>query len=87
MADDNKAEFIRALPGDMPADEVVERAKKVGLSFSRQYVYTIRSSDRRSRAGEAKGLRDELRRIAARLGLDEARRVIDELEARLNKRR
>ncbi len=35
------ADFIRSLP-DMPAKEVVERGRRLGLLFSPQYVYAIR---------------------------------------------
>jgi hypothetical protein len=39
-----KAEFVRALPRDLPAKEVVEAAKKKGLVIGENYVYTIRSA-------------------------------------------
>jgi hypothetical protein len=44
--DASKAEFVRGLPEDMPAKNVVEKAKEAGLKLSTAYVYVIRSQAR-----------------------------------------
>jgi hypothetical protein len=38
----SKSDFIRSQPADMPAKEVVAKAKAAGLSISDNYVYTLR---------------------------------------------
>ena len=38
----NKAEFIRSLPKDMPAKEVVAKAKLCGTKLTESYIYNIR---------------------------------------------
>lgn len=40
------SDFIRSMPTDMPASEVVEAGKKKGLAFSTQLVYNVRSTAR-----------------------------------------
>jgi hypothetical protein len=40
----NKSAFIRDLPANLPAKEVVERAKAAGLKMSVAYVYSIRTA-------------------------------------------
>ena len=40
----NKADFIRSLPTDMPAKEVVAKAEKAGISLTEAYVYAIRTA-------------------------------------------
>jgi len=47
--DGTKVDFVRALPGAMPAKEVVEKAKEAGLKLSIPYVYVIRSQARTGR--------------------------------------
>lgn len=39
----SKAAFVRSQPADLPAKEVMRRAKLAGLSLSEAYVYVIRS--------------------------------------------
>lgn len=41
----NKSDFVRAA-GDLPAKEIVQRAKARGIKLSERYVYVIRSSDK-----------------------------------------
>jgi hypothetical protein len=50
----NKSAFIRSLPGDMPAVDVVAKAKAAGLKISPAFVYAIRSKSR-SKGKGAKG--------------------------------
>ena len=44
--DASKAEFVRGLPPNMPAKQVVEKAKEAGLKLTTAYVYVIRSQAR-----------------------------------------
>jgi hypothetical protein len=45
-----KAEFVRSLPPDMPAKEVVAKARAAGLGeLSEHYVHNIRSLERQVR--------------------------------------
>jgi hypothetical protein len=38
----SKADFVRSQPAEMPAKEVVAKAKAAGLSVSDNYIYTLR---------------------------------------------
>jgi hypothetical protein len=40
----NKSVFVRSLPSEMPAREVVEKAKAGGMGISVAYVYSIRAA-------------------------------------------
>jgi hypothetical protein len=44
----NKSAFVRNLPADLSAKEVVAKAKEAGLTLTEAYVYTIRSASKRS---------------------------------------
>jgi hypothetical protein len=46
----SKSQFIRELPANLPAAEVVSKAKEAGLSFSIPYVHSIRSQARKAGA-------------------------------------
>jgi hypothetical protein len=43
----SKAEFVRTLPSSTPATEVVAKAKAAGLPITKDYVYSVRSADKR----------------------------------------
>lgn len=47
-----KAAFVRGLPRETPAKEVVVQAAKKGLKLSENYVYTIRSSGSKAKPGK-----------------------------------
>jgi len=52
----SKAEFVRTLPSSTPANEVVAKAKAAGLPITKDYVYSVRSADKRAKKkGAAKG--------------------------------
>lgn len=91
-----KSELIRRLPPDMPAKQVVEEGRKVGLRFTAAYVYRLRSRDQvKSKtvgpgldAGaspavgrDPDGLVTRLRSAIMQIGLARARKVFEELEA------
>jgi hypothetical protein len=40
----NKSAYVRSLPTDMPAKDVVEHAKAKGMKLSVEYVYSIRAA-------------------------------------------
>ena len=50
----NKSAFIRSLPADMPAVDVVAKAKAANLKLTPAFVYAIRSKSRNQSAGGAK---------------------------------
>jgi len=47
----NKSAFVRNLPADMPASDVIEKAKAEGLTLTPAYVYSIRTAARRRSNG------------------------------------
>ena len=50
----NKSAFIRSLPADMPAADVVAKAKAANLKLTPAFVYAIRSKSRTKPAGGSK---------------------------------
>lgn len=50
-----KAEFVRATPKSLSAKEVVEAAKKKGITLTENYVYTVRSSGSKAKSKAGKG--------------------------------
>jgi hypothetical protein len=84
----NKSAFVRSLPPDMPAKEVVDKAKTEGMKISVAYVYSIRTAAKAGARRAAGGLpgrgafrsigsghgrvEDLLRAVAAELGLSRA---------------
>jgi post-segregation antitoxin (ccd killing protein) len=45
----NKSQFVRKLSSDMPAADVVARARAAGIKLSAAQVYTIRAAAKRQR--------------------------------------
>lgn len=45
----SKIEFVRGLPSNTPAKEVVAQAKAAGMSVTESYIYSVRSADRRAK--------------------------------------
>jgi hypothetical protein len=91
-AQPNKSEFVRSMPSNAPAKDVVVAAKKTGIRLTERYVYVIRSSDkararkhgstRSGRSGRSNGGAEaDLRRAIAELGLTQARQVLADVEA------
>jgi hypothetical protein len=79
-----KAAFVRSLPPNTPAKEVVEQAKAQGLSLTTAHVYAIRTNDRRrpkpadSRpvVGQAREI-ELLKALAASIGLSRAIAILE----------
>ena len=62
-----KSAFILALPSDLPAAQVAEAAREIGLDFDDRYVHAVRSSERRRAKKEAADARARVisERVAA----------------------
>lgn len=62
-----KTAFVRQLPEDMPAKEVVDKAKAAGIELSEAYVYEIRSAAKRAKkkSGGEKAARGGVAKKAA----------------------
>jgi len=48
----SKSDFIRSLPADLPAKEVVEKAAAQGIKITDKYVYVIRSAAKTAKAAK-----------------------------------
>jgi hypothetical protein len=51
----SKSDFIRTLPRELPADQVVAKGKEAGLSFDKNYVYKTRARDAKAGGGPRRG--------------------------------
>jgi hypothetical protein len=49
-----KAAFVRGIPRETPAKEVVAQAKKKGIALTEAYVYSIRSNSGAGKAAKGK---------------------------------
>lgn len=92
----SKAAFVRSQPADLPAKEVLRRAKQAGLSLSEAYVYVIRSKTEAARKqararGGSGGSRQQqqyerqLRSVALELGINRTQEVIAEFKAEVTR--
>lgn len=50
-----KAEFVRSMPPGMPAAQIVEEAKKQGLTLTPGHIYNIRAAEKRKAAKSSEG--------------------------------
>ena len=93
-----KAAFVRGVPRETPAKEVVAQAAKKGLKLTENYVYTIRSSGS-SKAAKGKPGRKgtsaadgmtpaeaQLRIAIADLGLVKATEILEAVKATIKGR-
>ena len=94
----SKAAFVLGFPTDMPAKEVVARAKEAGLKLNEGNVYVARSTAR-ARAKKRKmgrpaastrilvsrvsGTEAAFRRIALEIGLGNARALLKDTEQKV----
>lgn len=60
----SKSSFVRSLPSTMPAKEVIEKAKEMGITLSEKYVWNIRSAAK-AKSGGRRGARGESARSGA----------------------
>lgn len=96
-----KAEFVRATARSMSAKEVVEAAKKKGITLTENYVYTVRSSGSKKKVGKpgpkpgskgkssATGMTSaeaQLRDAIADLGLVKATEILQSVKATIKGR-
>ena len=97
-AKQSKAAFVRSLPPNMPAKDVIEKAKAAGHKLSPAYVYVIRSKGSsaksagrggrkggRGRQGRSNGSAAERQLIGAalELGFGRAQEILNAAKARL----
>lgn len=50
----SKARFVRGMPAEMPAKQVVEEAAKQGIKLSENHVYAVRSEAKKTKKGATK---------------------------------
>ncbi len=94
----SKAAFVRDLPPNTPAKDVVAKAKAAGMVLSEGYVYNIRATSKAkgkrdkvvtglpTRAGRGGGnAEDLLRAVAAELGLSRAIGILQGEQARVRR--
>lgn len=93
----NKSAFVRSLPADMPAADVVAKGKEQGMALTPAYVYAIRTASRRRESekgflnGAAPGVKGDgkveslLRALAAEIGLSRAIAVLEEEQKRVRR--
>jgi hypothetical protein len=89
----SKAAFVRSLPPNMPAKDVIEKAKAVGHKLSPAYVYVIRSKGsskagkvgRRAGRGRSNGSAAERQLVSAalELGFARAQEILNAARARI----
>jgi hypothetical protein len=90
----SKAAFVRSLPPNMPAKDVIEKAKAVGHKLSPAYVYVIRSKGsskgagkvgRRAGRGRGNGSAAERQLVnaALELGFARAQEILNAAKARI----
>jgi hypothetical protein len=88
----NKSAWIRAQSSKLSAKDVVSKAKTKGIKLSLAQVYTARSTGKKTASAAAtrepkaaaeatssQDLRHQFIMLAARLGTDEAQRLLDRL--------
>lgn len=79
----NKSAFVRSLPAELSALEVVEKGKEQGISLTEGYVYTIRSAAKKSSTPTKPAASDrgaQFRRLVFALGMDHAKAMMAEIE-------
>ena len=91
----SKAAFVRALPPDMPASQVIAKAKESGIKLTAAYVYVIRSKSSakpngkvaKPRAGGARGGSQERTFVdlALQLGFSRAQQLLDDTRASIQR--
>jgi hypothetical protein len=59
-----KSDFVRSLPMEMPAKDVVAKARAKGIKLSTKHVYVIRSLEKK-RTANVKAVRDSNRKARA----------------------
>jgi hypothetical protein len=50
----NKTQFVKSLPSDMPAKDVIAKGKEQGISLTEAYVYSIRAKSKAASRGGAR---------------------------------
>jgi hypothetical protein len=93
----SKAAFVRGLPADMPASQVIAKAQANGMKLTPAYVYVIRSKSgaksngnapRGARGGAARGASSQERTfidLALQLGFSRAQALLDDARASIQR--
>lgn len=96
----NKSAFVRSLPAEMSAKEVVAKAKDEGVVLTESYVHTIRSaakrkagapeeersSGRQSSKSSDKAAETMLMDLIIENGLPAVQRMVEQVAAKLRSR-
>lgn len=69
----SKAAFVRGLPSDMPASQVIAKAQANGMKLTPAYVYVIRSKS----GTKSNGKTPKLKGVGARGGSAQERTFVD----------
>lgn len=82
-----KRAFVLSLPLDMPAKEVVEKARQAGIKLKDNYVYVVRGNAKAGKkagaAGASRSDEAEFRRLTVQLGLGKSKELLRETEAKI----
>ena len=82
-----KRGFVLTMPLDLPAKDIVQKAKDAGMKLTEAYVYSVRSLARKtseSGAPSAKGPSEvEFRRLTLELGLGKAKELLRQTEQKI----
>lgn len=92
----SKAAFVRDLPADMPAAQVIAKAKEQGIKLTAAYVYVIRSKSsakpngKVAKASRATGTRGGSQErtfvdLALQLGFARAQQLLDDTRASIQR--
>jgi hypothetical protein len=93
----SKAAFVRSLPADLPASQVIARAQANGMKLTPAYVYVIRSKSgtkangthgSSTRASGARGGSSQERTfvdLALQLGFSRAQSLLDDARASIHR--
>lgn len=84
----SKSDFVRSLPVEMSASEVIRRGKELNIEVTESLIYNVRATDRKkvpqapsvamNGAEESPLLENQLRTIIFHIGFDRAHRVFEE---------
>jgi hypothetical protein len=91
----SKAAFVRSLPPDTPAAEVIKKAGAAGMKLSAAYVYVIRSKGGAKKKGGAarrqargrsngKGIEQQFVSLALDMGFGRAQQLLNDVKARVS---
>jgi len=91
----SKAAFVRSLPPNTPAAEVIKKAAASGMKLSAAYVYVIRSKGGAKKKGgvarrqgrartNGKGVEQQFVSLALDMGFGRAQQLLNDVKARVS---